>query len=488
MPSERGLSVSVRPEEHPLAVFTAPPTVASSPQSAAEASPPLLPVVRSPLADPQVMPTPGPVTPARSPHNYVTAPRLGFPPSARKEVVASEVRSRPRLDLEERQRERMWHAACRGVSLLASASPESIEALRGTARRHGIPAHLRRIMWPTLTGAASKVEENEYYCQTLLRTNGYVGGAYGRAIASDLERTFPRHPYFSSSDVGLCKLKNVLHAMCWRNPLLCYCQSFNYLCGFLLLVVDDEEQVLWLLTHVLENLLPNDFYGESLLGARIDQVVLETLVRRRLPKLAIFFDQISLEAGVVLPAWVMSLFVNTFPVETTLRVWDYILTDSPDLTQKTSAHLEIVLAVFQMHEPGLLQRQNSGDLMQWLNEQTMQLYDSTRLILTAREMRVSQSELHALRRSVRPQVVLSMRRHQELLEANRERRSTLNAQLEHRGRHIENVPGAFETASIPYSESVGPASMVAGTLGALPLPRTPQSCHKDTTEFEMEER
>lgn len=369
-----------------------------------------------------VAPVPFPVTSTCSAEDWSTRPRLGFPPSKSPDVQAAERAAQPSLTAFESRSEAHWHSICRGVSLLASSSPETVYRLRKSVRRYGVPRHLRGVMWATLTGVALKVDENEYFCRELLVKNGYVKGGYGDAIEADLERTFPGHPYFSQSDVGLYKLKNVLHALCWRNPLLSYCQSFNYLSGFLLLVLDDEERTFWLLAYLLEVLLPNDFYSESLLGAKVDQVVLEALVVERLPRIAKKFAEVGFEVGALLPAWVMAMFVNTFPVETVLRVWDYILVESPHPSQRTSAHLEITLAALKVMEGTILSCEDSGEVMVRLHEEAAKLYDAGALLHVARRMSVGATTLHNLRRRVKPLVVQEIHEREELRATMRERR------------------------------------------------------------------
>lgn len=374
----------------------------------------------------EAAPVPWPVTSSRSSSgvDYSMTMRLGLPCSSREAVLLVEYAIRPKLEEDEEAREKRWREACHGVPLMAAAAPSTVESLRQLARRPqqgGIPRSLRGVMWPTLTGMAQKLEENEHYCAWLLRRSGYVTGHYGRAIAVDLERTFPGHPYFSSKDVGLYKLRNVLHALCWRNPLLNYCQSFNYMAGFLLLVFDDEERTFWLLTHLLETLLPNDYFSETLLGTCVDQAVFEVLVAAKMPRLANHVSEMNhFDISAVLPQWVMSLYVSTLPPETTLRVWDYMLTESAVASERTSAHLEVALAILKLSETALLRCEDAGDVMELLRDVTETLFDADQLIATARSLSIDPTELHLLRRQRKTAVALEVQQRKERREARQE--------------------------------------------------------------------
>lgn len=370
-----------------------------------------------------VQPTPYPVTSACSVQDWSSVPRLGFPTPSDPAVAHAEVASQPTRDEEERKREDKWYRLCRGVSLLASASPEVIVKLRAVARVRGIPHHLRGVMWLTLTGTALKVDENEYFCAKLLRRNGYVTGPNAVAIAADVQRTFPGHPYFSDKDVGVYKLTNVLHALCWRNPLLSYCQSFNFLAAFLLLVLDDEERTFWLLVHICEELLPNDFYGETLLGANVEQAVLEHLVEKKLPRVATKFREAGLHVKTLVANWIMSLFVNVFPIATALHVWDYLFCRTPNPGERTPAHLEITLATLKyLDDAGLLISDDAGELLVTLRRQTACLYDAAALVRLAQSMAITPKQLHQLRRQCKPIVVEQMKAREQACAAQLERR------------------------------------------------------------------
>jgi len=60
-----------------------------------------------------------------------------------------------------------------------------------------------------------------------------------------------------SSDSGRNALRRVLHAYAIRNSVLGYCQSLNFVVGFLLAALDcSEEEAFWLLVALAESIVP----------------------------------------------------------------------------------------------------------------------------------------------------------------------------------------------------------------------------------------
>ncbi|CAD2218539.1 Rab-GTPase-TBC domain containing protein, putative [Angomonas deanei] len=409
-----GRERSVLTNENPLLDRQEPPPTPT--EVVEEASPTVgtPPAQESVLPTPQ-RPTPYPVTSASSRVDWSAAPRLGFPPSNKEHVREAELRYRSILQAQEEKREQQWQSVCRGIPLLASCSPANIRHLRQAVRRWGVPGPLRNVLWLTLTGVAVKIDENEYFCRTVLLRHGYVvDNLYAKAIEVDLQRTFPGHPYFSDSDIGIYKLRNVLHVLYWRYPLLSYCQSFNFITAFLLVLFDDEERAFWTSCYMIEELLPNDYYDENLFGAKVDQLVFEQLVKEKLPAVDRACDRIGLDLKTLTPNWCMSLYVNTFPVQTTLRVWDYMLVEAASngtqcVSRKMSAHLEIGLAVLKGSEAQLCQCEEAGEAHVLLANYTAALFDAEKLLQSAKSFAVSEEDLHQLRRQAKPIVIEEIR-------------------------------------------------------------------------------
>lgn len=66
-----------------------------------------------------------------------------------------------------------------------------------------------------------------------------------QTIDKDLNRTFPTHPYFAitqNGGVGQKALRNILQAYCVYNEKVGYCQSMNFIAGFILMVSGSREK------------------------------------------------------------------------------------------------------------------------------------------------------------------------------------------------------------------------------------------------------
>ncbi len=56
-------------------------------------------------------------------------------------------------------------------------------------------------------------------------------------------------------------MKNILYALAIRNPNLVYCQGLNFIAYFIIKnITDNEDEAFWILVHIMECLLPIDFY------------------------------------------------------------------------------------------------------------------------------------------------------------------------------------------------------------------------------------
>ena len=78
-------------------------------------------------------------------------------------------------------------------------------------------------------------------------------------------------------------LRRVLLAFAVKNPEVGYCQSMDLIVA-VLLECCDEENTFWILCHLVEDVLPEN-YTRSLVGVRVETMVLECLSASCLPTL-----------------------------------------------------------------------------------------------------------------------------------------------------------------------------------------------------------
>lgn len=89
----------------------------------------------------------------------------------------------------------------------------------------------------------------------------------------------------------------------------------NLVTSTLLLIHADEEEAFWMLSAIIERLLPEDFFSPSLLSSRACPLVLLDYVREQLPKLHAHLNDLEVDIGAVCFSWFLSLFTDCLPIE-----------------------------------------------------------------------------------------------------------------------------------------------------------------------------
>ena len=146
----------------------------------------------------------------------------------------------------------------------------------------------------------------------------------------------------------------------------------NFLAGVLLLLLDEEE-AFYLLAVLLEELcaVPMDggtagtgngnaaaqpssdraplyYHSPSLSGAHIDSEVFIALLEEKLPRVAAQFQRMSFPLSPLTISWLLCLFVNTLPLETTLVVWDVLFSEGSKMLFRAA------LSIVKVHERAIL--------------------------------------------------------------------------------------------------------------------------------------
>ncbi|KAL3458102.1 hypothetical protein BJX64DRAFT_267235 [Aspergillus heterothallicus] len=188
----------------------------------------------------------------------------------------------------------------------------------------GIPVALRSKIWSECSGASS------------MRVPGYyddlakgIGGSdpdtsVVAQIDMDINRTLTDNVFFRKGP-GVSKLKEVLLAYSRRNPEVGYCQGMNLIAASLLLITPTAEDTFWLLTSMIEVILPKHYYDHGLLASRADQVVLRQYITQILPKLSDHLESLGVELEALTFQWFLSVFTDCLSAEALYRVWDVVL-------------------------------------------------------------------------------------------------------------------------------------------------------------------
>ncbi|TNY20837.1 GTPase activating rab protein [Rhodotorula diobovata] len=244
--------------------------------------------------------------------------------------------------------------------------------------RKGIPITYRPKIWGECSSANEAREPGVY--QELLAQPLMPGEAQClKQIDMDCHRTFPTNVFFAGNGPGVAKLRNVLVAYSRRNPKIGYCQGMNNLVATLLLTHPAEEDAFWVLVCIIENILPSDYYTSHLLVSRADQQVLQDLVARILPRLAAHLEEQGVELTAITFSWFLSLFTDSLPIQTLLRVWDLFFIHG------TIFLFRVALAILKLHEPDLLECDSAASLYALLGQLPAGLWNADRLLKVACE-------------------------------------------------------------------------------------------------------
>jgi len=146
-----------------------------------------------------------------------------------------------------------------------------------------------------------------------------------RAILKDVDRTFPTYPLFKSPYRGKEYLYNVLKAYSIYDLDVGYSQGLAFLVAFLLIHIQNEEDVFWCLVK----LMFAAEYNMRALYKKTDCVILkllliyfDQLIREHYPSIFHFMENLGMDASMYASQWFCTLFSYRFSIDFTGAVWD----------------------------------------------------------------------------------------------------------------------------------------------------------------------
>jgi hypothetical protein len=161
---------------------------------------------------------------------------------------------------------------------------------------------------------------------------GETGGSSGafkrnlKVVEEDLHRTFGELGHFRKGNPLYQPLKNVLLAYSLLRPDLGYVQGMSYVAGLILLHCEGQEKTAFkCFANLMNRELLFTFYSFEMERVNVIFHVFMTLMRDRLPKLYANFKQTNISCSIFLFEWIVALYSNIFPLETSARLWDQYL-------------------------------------------------------------------------------------------------------------------------------------------------------------------
>ena len=297
--------------------------------------------------------------------------------------------------------------------------------------RKGIPPEFRGAAWFFYAGGYELLNRNlGHYDRLVESAMKSPSNDDKEHIERDLHRTFPDNLHFKpempeqtensgSSNPNysnvttetqmIQSLRRVLYAFALHNSKIGYTQSLNFITGMLLLFLP-EEKAFWMLHIIASDYLPGT-HEISLEGANIDLWILMVLLRDSMPGI---YSKIAAMGGTPsgrgkmppltvnsrlpditlgLTNWLMSVFIGTLPLETTLRVWDAFFYEG------SKTFFRVSLAIFKACERDILSVTDPMEAFQVVQTIPKKLLDANTLMdeCFIRRHRVGQGRIEELR-------------------------------------------------------------------------------------------
>ena len=157
---------------------------------------------------------------------------------------------------------------------------------------------MRRKVWLLTSGALKEINNNPNYYSSLCELTKKIPLIYEKQIEVDLERTDVSEGTTTEkigSDV-IPHLRQILQCYSVRSSSIGYCQGFNYIAAKIYKVTQDEEETFWILTKVLEEILPINYYSD-IIGLIADSIVIYSSVQSIFPELSEHFKDNELKVS-----------------------------------------------------------------------------------------------------------------------------------------------------------------------------------------------
>ena len=249
------------------------------------------------------------------------------------------------------------------------------------------------------SGAKKEMKENpNYYTNLLTNYPKTIHDNYYQIIKQDLPRTYIDK---NEETLYIKKLENILIAYSRRNQFMGYCQGFNFIVSFILKIINNEEESFWLFVQIIEKILPLNYYS-NVLGVLVYSALIEQLLFQFLPELFNFIQKNNFEIHItnLLYKWLLSLFIEDFPINLSLNIWDALFLNGDITLFKAS------LCVLRSLKPEIMKVESIEELSSLFDKKINEMKDPSNMIyfLLLRKFDFDIKQLIIIRNEVENQI------------------------------------------------------------------------------------
>ena len=269
-----------------------------------------------------------------------------------------------------------YFAKCGGIDKIDTKSGEFKKLMHS-----GLPICYRPSVWMKYLNLNEQMEKWQDIYQQTFKLTEVVQQRYLITIHKDVPRTFADHKSLKRDE-----LERILGAFTAAHPDIGYCQSINFIAAVLITVLG-EEPAYFLLSSIIENYLPEDYYSNGMHGFRVDLQLFEILLQRTCPKLYEHSKMLKNEWMLTVSSWLLTLFSNVFPVTTVLRIWDAFIVDGPEII------FRVAIAFLKLHEEEYIQMDTIGKLNALIGKYENQIINQDELMELAFSLPLKREKL-----------------------------------------------------------------------------------------------
>ncbi|XP_010341722.1 small G protein signaling modulator 3 isoform X4 [Saimiri boliviensis] len=136
-----------------------------------------------------------------------------------------------------------------------------------------------------------------------------------------------------------------------------------------LLLFLEEEDAFWMMSAIVEDLLPASYFSTTLLGVQTDQRVLRHLIVQYLPRLDKLLQEHDIELSLITLHWFLTAFASVVDIKLLLRIWDLFFYEGSRVL------FQLTLGMLHLKEEELIQSENSASIFNTLSDIPSQMED-----------------------------------------------------------------------------------------------------------------